>query len=215
MKCALRILIASCAAVLACSPARATTTFSIEPSTVNANPGDVGDTFDVVLTNNGPDPITVAAFDFEVSVTDSDITLTGADFTPVADPYIFAGDSVDEDLSLPLNLNSGLTLDANDSYDLSGGVTLASGESLSLGEVLFSVSPSAAGGPFTVSFTGTPAVADGNNLSDASGAAINVDNFTGGTIDISSVPEPSSLLLMLGGMAALVGWRRGIVSKLR
>jgi hypothetical protein len=103
-----------------------------------------------------------------------------------------------------LNFTSGQTLDASDSYDVVGsGVTLTSGESLALGDVLFNVSPTAATGPFTVSFTGTPAVADANNLSDPSFNPINVDTFTSGTIDISSVPEPSSLFLMLGGAAAL------------
>jgi hypothetical protein len=205
----LGILIASCAAVLICSPARASTSFSISPSTFDALPGDVGDAFDVVFTNLGPGSITVAGFAFEVSVTDTDITLTGADFSTSAYPYIFAGDSVDEDLSVPLNLpTSGQTLDANDTYDLSGGITLTSDESLALGEVLFSVSPTAATGPFTVSFTGIPAPSDANNLSDPSGNAINVDSFIDGTIDITgsteSVPEPSSFFLVLAGIAAVL-----------
>jgi hypothetical protein len=74
--------------------------------------------------------------------------------------------------------------------------------------VLFNVSPTAATGPFTVSFTGTPAVSDANNLSDPSFNPINVDALTHGTIDISSVPEPASLFLALGGLAALVARRR-------
>jgi len=204
----LGILVASCAAVLICSPARATTTFSIQPVTVNANPDDVGDTFDVVLTNNGPDPISVAAFEFEVSVTDPDITLTGADFSPSVHPYIFAGDSFDEVNSLPLNTDSGQTLDGSDSTNDLMGITLTSGESLALGEVLFSVADPATPGPFTVSFTGSPAVSDSNNLTDPSFNPINVDDFSGGTIDISGVstPEPSSFLLMLAGAATLAGW---------
>ncbi len=193
MKRAWGIFFANCAAVLVCSPARATTMFSIQPATVFAVPGAVGDAFDVVLTNNGPSDISVAGFNFEVSVTDPDITLTGADFSTGSFAYIFAGHSVDQDLSIPLNFTSGQTLDANDIYDVpASGVTLTSGESLALGDVLFSVSPAAATGPFTVSFTGTPAVSDANNLSDPSGDPINVDSFTGGTIHISNVPEPCS-----------------------
>lgn len=206
MKRTLGIFAASCGVVLMCCPARATTTFSIDPSTIGASPGDVGDAFDVVLTNNGPDSITVAGFAFEVSVTDADITLTGADFSTVAFPYIFAGQSFDQDLAAPLNFTSGQTLDAGDDSD-SAGVTLTSGESLALGNVMFDVANGAATGSFAVSFTGTP-TADFNSLSDASGNAINVDNFAGGAININTVPEPSSALLLLAGIGAIAGLAR-------
>lgn len=207
MKRILGILIASCAAAFTCSPARATT-FSIQPSAVLAPPGSSG-AFDVLLTNNGPGSITVGIFAFEVSVADTDLNLTGADFSTGASPYIFAGHSFDQDNSLLLNFSSGQTLDASDSYDISGsGVTLTAGESLALGEVLYSISPTAAPGPVTVSFTGTPSVADANNLSTPSFNAINVNTFSGGTITIGSVPEPSSIFLTLAGIAALAATRR-------
>jgi len=104
----------------------------------------------------------------------------------------------------------GQTLDGSDVTNDGAGITLTSGQSLALGRVLFDISPTAATGPFTVSFTGTPAVTDANSLSDPAGAPVSVDSFTSGTITItsSSVPEPSSLLLVLGGMAALVVRRR-------
>jgi len=204
MKRFFRILIASCAAVLVCSPARASTIFSIQPSTVAATPGSVGGAFDVVLTNSGPSSITVAGFSFEVSVTNTNITLIGADFSPASGAYIFAGDSEDEGLSIPLNITSGQTLDANDTYAGSGsGAILAPGQSLALGAVLFEVSPSAAPGLSTVSFTGGAAF---NNLSDPSGNLIAVGSFSSGTTDI--VPEPSSLFLTLAGVPVLAGWAR-------
>jgi PEP-CTERM motif-containing protein len=160
-----------------------------------------------VLTNNGPSSISVAGFFFEVSVTDPDITLTGADFSTGAFTYIFAGDSFDQSNSLPLNFTSGQTLDGSDSTNDGAGITLTSGESLALGRVLFNISPTAATGPFTVSFTGGT---DSNNLSNPAGGPVSVDNFTSGTITITSstVPEPASLFLVLGGMAALVVRRR-------
>jgi hypothetical protein len=202
MKHALGIFMTIWAAGLFCTPARASTLFSIDLVTLSANPGDVGDAFDVVLTNAGPSSITVASFDFEVSVTDPDITLTGADFSTVADPYIFAGDSVDEDLSLPLNFTSGSTLDANDTYDIANaGVTLASGESLALGEVLFDVADPATPGPFTISFTGGLGEFGNNNLSDAYSNAINVDYATSGAITVNplvTTPEPSAALPLAG-----------------
>jgi hypothetical protein len=203
---ALGILVASCAVMLVCSPARATTIFSIQPTTFAA-PGSTGNAFDVVLTNSGPGSIEVGGFSFEVSVTNPAISLTGADFTPIVAPYIFAGNSFDEDLPIALNSTSGATLDASDTYETAlSGVTLISGESLSLGEVLYNVAANASAGSFAVSFTGTPSVADANNLADNNGNAIDVGTFTSGTINI--VPEPSSLLLLLAGTAALAGLRR-------
>jgi hypothetical protein len=205
MKRTLGVFIAACAAVLFCSAARASTTYSIQPPTVGASRGDVGDAFDVVLTNSGPSSISVAGFFFEVSVTDPDITLTGADFSTGSFTYIFAGDSFDQNNFLALNTTSGSTLDGSDSTNDGAGITLMSGQSLALGRVLFNISPTAATGPFTVSFTGTPAVTDANSLSDPAGAPITVGSFTSGTITItsSSVPEPSSLWLVLGGMVAV------------
>jgi len=209
MKNALRLLVASCGAALICSSANATS-FSIQPSTVTASPGAVGDAVVVVLTNNGVSSITVGTFAFEVSATDPDITLVGADFSTGATPYIFAGQSADQTFSLPLlDSTTGQTLDASDSFfPFGSGVTLTSGESLALGEVLFDVSPTAATGPFTISFTGSPAVANGNNLSDPNGNNIPIDTFTSGTINITSTPEPSSLLLMFAATAALAAWKR-------
>ena len=207
MKRSFGVFVASFAAVLVCSSARASTVFSIQPSTVTATSGSAGNALDVVLTNSGPSSITVAGFTFEVSVTNPGITLTGADFSPAAFPYIFVGDSYYEGLSIPLSFTSGQTLDAGDVYGIFGsGVTVASGQSFALGRVLFDVSPSAAIGAFLVSFTGGSAVGDANSLSDSSGGAISVDSFTGGTIEV--VPEPCSIFLVLVGLSALA-WRGG------
>lgn len=206
MKRILGILTASCFALT--FPFAHATTFSIQPSAVTAPLGSSG-AFDVLLTNNGPGSITVGIFAFEVSAADTDVNLTGADFSTGAFTYVFAGHSFDQDNSLTLNLTSGQTLDASDSYDISGsGVTLGSGQSLALGEVFYTVSPTAAIGPVMVSFTGTPSVSDGNNLSDPSFNAIAVDTFASGTITITSTPEPSSIFLTLAGIAALAATRR-------
>jgi hypothetical protein len=194
---------------LLCSPARASSIyFSIQPSGISAAPGDAGDSFDVVLTNGSGSDINVAAFAFEVSVTDPDITLTGADFSTIADPYIFAGDSYDEDNLWPLDLGSGQTLDAMDFTNDYANITLTPGESLGLGGVQFDVADNAATGPFTVSFTSG---ADYNYLSDALGdlsypdisstATITIDSTAATTTD--STPEPASWLLLAGGLAAL------------
>ncbi len=193
--------------------ANAAIIYSISPVTVSAQPGDSGDLFDVLLTNSGPAPVSVAGFSFEVTAADPDITLTGADYSPVAAPYIFAGNSYFQENGIPLNFvnadgGSPQILDAGDVAADSIGTTLAAGESVGLGQVLFDVDNSAQPGPFAVSFSGeVSGIADANNLSTPEGDTISVDSFSGGTISVSgvpSVPEPASLMLALFA-APLVG----------
>jgi len=209
MKHLLGLLAAPCLACLLCAPVRASaiesTSYSIAPVTVAASAGDVGDAFDVLLTNNGSFDISVAAFAFEVTVADTDVTLTGADFSTTAAPYIFAGDSFDQFNSFTLDTPGGIdstaqTLEASDLTNDLAGILLAPGQSLALGEVLFNVANGATPGPFGLSFTGSSSVADSNSLSDPSANAIPVDNFYGGTIMIGSVPEPGTALPLAGAL---------------
>lgn len=204
----LRTLITAYAGVLACSSARADMIFSIQPSTVTAAPGDIGDVLDVVLKNTGLSSISVQSFAFEVSVSDPDITFTGANFS-TALPYIFAGNSFDVNNSLPLDADGpGQVVDGSDLTNDFTGVTLASGQSLALGHLLFNVSPSAVTGLVPVSFTG-PTVS--NSLSDPSGGNIPLGTPSGGNINVSNVsttPEPSSIFLMVVGMAGMGAWSR-------
>jgi hypothetical protein len=192
--------LAICAVGLICSIAGASTTYSIDPATISASPGDTGDSFDVFFTNNGPDTLSVAAFSFEVSVADTDITLTGADYSTVVSPYIFAGNSFFQDLPSPLNFvnidgYSPQILDAADLTNDGTGVSIGAGQSADLGTVFFDVADPAQAGPFTVSFTGEVSdVANANNLSTPDAVGISVDSFSSATINVASVPEPSSIL---------------------
>jgi len=217
MKRDLSIFVAICAVGLI--PAHAATMYSISPATISASPGDVGDSFDVVLTNNGPDPISVAAFAFEVTVADPDVTLVGATYS-TALPYIFDGDSFDQinaaliesfcscsyPLSIPNVDTTNQTLVGSDVTNDDAGITIASGESFGLGHVLFDVAPGAAPGPFDLTFTGnfSGVVGDSNNMSDPLGNLISVDDYSEGSISVSSVPEPSSLSLSLGALTVAV-----------
>jgi hypothetical protein len=208
------ILTVICAAGLVCSPALAgTVTYSIAPSTIDAAPGDVGDAFEVLLTNGSASSIDVQSFFFQVSVTDTDISFTNANFSTTPNAYIFAGDSFDQNpppSTLYTNTLPALFVDGSDLTNDGAGITVTSGESLALGEVYFNVAAGAAGGPATVSFSGSSA---SNSLSDPSGDSIAIGSLTSGTIDIASstnTPEPSSLFLTLGAMAARFGRiRRG------
>jgi hypothetical protein len=176
---------------------QAGTLLSIQPGAVPAGTPSTGNVFDVLLTNTGPSSITVGGFAFGVSVTNPDITLTGADFATLIDPYLFVGQSLDVDLSTSLNSSSGATLDGGDASD-GTGATLAAGQTLALGEVFFSIAANAIPGLNTVSFTGGTS---GNNLSNVAGGPITIDNLTNGSVNIT-VPEPPSLLL---GLIALSG----------
>ena len=193
------ILTAACLAGVFCAQVQASTILSFQPSPVLAMPGDTGDAFNVVLTNTGPGTISVAAFSFEVTVADASITFTGADFSTTPG-YIFAGDSFDQINGFALNalITNPQVLDATDGTNDFTGVTLNPGNAFSLGRVLFNVSPTAAFGPIGLSFTGGSVV---NALSDPSGLPINIDTLS--DTDINIVPEPSSLLLMVAGLAFL------------
>ena len=104
-----------CAMVLVCPSAHATTLLSFWPASVLVNAGAVGDSFDVLLTNNGPGTISIQSFSFQVSVIDPDITFTGADFSTGALTYIFAGDSFDVINGFTLNTDSaGQTMNGSD-----------------------------------------------------------------------------------------------------
>lgn len=183
----------------AAAPCGASVVVSISPTPVDAGPGASG-AFDVVLTNTGSSAssINVGSFSFEVTVAGTGVTFTGADFSTVADPYIFAGESFDVDNGLPLYFSSvpSQTLDAADSSD-STGTTLAPGTSYSLGLVQFSVASNAAFGAYGITFTGGNGLA--NSLTDPSGTPIAIDSLNGGSVDV--VPEPASALMTLAGAA--------------
>jgi hypothetical protein len=178
------------------------------PTSVSA--GGTG-AFDVVLSDAaGGTGVTVGGFDFDVEVAaTSGVTLTGADTSvPSVPGYIFSGNS----LFGPVLTDSGSTptdLTASDIAAIFGtGYTLAGGGSIDLGEVLFDVSPTAPTEMANVQFVSGIFNTD---LSDPNGVNIPINNETGGAIDIigTAVPEPSTLIMLLGAIpfALLIGLR--------
>jgi PEP-CTERM motif len=180
-------------------PADATLIISVEP--VTAAPGTTGGTFDVLLTDSGSAGVSVAGFSFEIQSSNPAITFTGAFTSTATATYIFNGNSL---FGPEIDTQTTPSLIAQD-LAASGSTILNSGDVVGLGQVFFNVSPTATPGPVTVSFTGGLA---GNDLSDPAGANIPINTFTSGTINITSTPEPSSLLMLLAGTAALAAWNR-------
>lgn len=171
---------------------------------VYAAPGSSGNAIEVYLLNTGGSSIVIGGFNFEISA-DSDIVFTGAGFSTSA-PYIFAGDSFDYMNSVPLGILTLSSLSANDIFDIpGGGTTLGAGDTLGLALVTFDVSPTAAAGPVTVSFSIGPS---DTNLSDQLGDSIPIDRFVGGTINVpAAVPEPSTAAMFLAALMGLGVWR--------
>jgi hypothetical protein len=192
--------------------ASASVIYSITPIQPVAAPGDIGDAFEVIVTNTGPASISVAGFTFAISTTDPDITFTSAITSTTTDPYIFAGDSFDNHVSIPLNLNSGMSLKANDETFDNTGITIGASSSMALGRVFYNVSGGAiVPGSFTVAFVTDPGM---NSLSTpAPTSSITIDTLQSETILIDT-PEPGALLLVPGGLLAL-WWKRSSIAARR
>lgn len=201
------------AALLAVPSARADLIIAV--SSKVADIGSTGNTLEVDLTNTGISDVTVGAFSFGISTITPNIDFTEATSNTTA-PYLFAGDSGDLLLFglTHIDTSNGQSLQAND-FSFSGlGDLVAGGTTVGLGEVSFDVSSAALPGPYTVTLAAFPTT----SLADASVPANNLP-FTGsnGTITLvsplSSVPEPSTLLLFSTGLALLaaraMGRRRG------
>lgn len=198
-------LFAVCAAAVTIAPAHAAT-ITLVPSNAVAFPGDTGGTFEVDLTNDGEAGISVLSFSFELSVTDPDLSLTGASFA-TSSRYIFTNDSFDQesDPPAPLNYDSGATLDASDITADFTGITIAAGQTVGLGLIGFDVAPGAAPGTFAVSFTGGTGADGANDIVDSSFATID-STFNDGTVSINAVtsaPEPATFWL-LGSILAMI-----------
>jgi hypothetical protein len=186
------------AVALAVTAMPATGGVIFEIGSVFASPGSAG-MIEVDVQNTGGSSVVVGGFNFEISG-DSDIDFTAAGFATFA-PYIFAGDSFDQANSAPLNTSTGSSLSASDLSNSGNGDTLGAGQTAGLALVTFIVSPTAAPGPVTVSFSTDPA---DTSLLDPNGDAITIDTFASGTIDV--IPEPSTAAMLLAALMGLGAW---------
>ena len=184
----------------ATAPAEAGLLFDIAPN--SAAPGTSG-SLEVTLTNTGPGPldfISVAGFSFEIRAAGTDVTFSDVTTLTSLFPYIFPGsDSTFGPGSLAPTINpDGNTISALDIYGGSSptGVTLNPFETVSLGLVSYSLSNSATSGLIPITFTAYPAT----NVNDSVGDLPVTLSSTGGlNVVVASIPEPSSVTLMLLG----------------
>ena len=176
----------------------------IGAQSVSANAGSTGSSFEVYLTNTGTSSIDVAAFSFEISTANSNVSFTGAT-TSTTDPYIFAGNSLfGPGIGPVVDTVPGQSIDASD-LNVVGSSTIDPGAIFGLGEISFDVAPGTTPGNYAVSFTSFPST----SFSDLAG-----DNLAFTTSDgsitvngTSQVPEPSGLWLVASSVAGWL-WKR-------
>ncbi len=189
--------------VLFAAPPLARASLIISVQSVGANSPSSADALDIRLSNTGPGSVTLGSFSFGVSVTDPAITFTSATIATVMAPYVFAGQSLfgpTISTSVP-----GQTLDASDATFTFA--TIAGGTTVGLGHVFFSVAAGDTAGPKAVALAAFPTT----ELLDVNGSPMPFQNLNG-TITItatsSSVPQPSTILLVLTGITSLTLARR-------
>jgi hypothetical protein len=166
--------------------------------TIDALPGSTG-TFDILLENTGPSSVAIGGFSFGISTTNPSILFTDATINTVSAPYIFGIDSL---FGPDIALTTGTSLTANDNPASVGSYDVPAGETVGLGNVSYSISSTSPFGAFAITFAGFPTSA----LVNAAGADIPITTLSNGSFEVT--PEPSSILLALGGLLAGLSLRK-------
>lgn len=173
--------------------------------------GSTGDSFDVDIQNTGAAAQSLDAFSLGLSVASSNIIFTGGN-TSTSLAYVYSGNSFDVINGFPYTAvppPNGQTLEGSDSPNLLPG-SIAGSTTVGLGHILFNVAPGTPAGPITVSIV--PDCSTVNACTSLSDANFNSIPFSvaNGTITVTttSSPEPSTLLLALFAVPAIVLRRR-------
>jgi hypothetical protein len=181
---------AALAGILASASCFATNILTIPAATAPA--GSIGNTFDITLATTGTG---LDAFSFVITSTNPGITFTSAsDATTLA--YVFSGTSL---FAPNLDTANGTTLVAS---DLSIPPVALSAGNYGLAHIFFDVASTVAPGTYGIGF-----ILAGTSLADG-GAIVGFETKRGSITVTSSVPEPASGLLLLGGLVAVWRFRR-------
>jgi hypothetical protein len=185
------------AALLLSLPAKGSSILSIE--SVSGAPGSTG-TFEVLLTNTGASPQNIAAFNFELTTSDTNITFTGVSTSTTPATYIFPSSFFGPNIT---TFATGQSVEAGDVDATFAGTNVGSGATYGLGNVSYSIAAGAVnGGIADIVFAAFPS----SSLSDSGGNNVPFTAESGTiTSESSSVPEPSTTL-PLGGALLAVAW---------
>jgi hypothetical protein len=189
----------------------------ISAPNLSASPGDVADTFDLVLTDT--DPAGTAAYHIQsFSIVLSLQGAAGVGFTDVTtatgpmSPYIFSPSFDDQNGLMLSDITPGTITLSFTAGDSQGGTTAAyqtvgPGQIFGLAHVTFAVDATAATGARALHFDPT-----GTNLSDENGNLITMSLTPSqdGSITVATgggtvvTPEPSTLVTALTGVGAVL-----------
>jgi hypothetical protein len=177
----------------------------IEAPAITVDPGTSG-SFDVLITSTGG-TFDVAGDTIELSLTGlSGVTFTGV--LPQANPpnsYIFVDPASTQGGTFSFDTFPNTQFDVFDSeFGPLGFRAINSGDFFGVVNVQYSVAASAVPGA-----TGTLTIGPDTSLSDSTGAGISFTSQAGFiTIAASTVPEPSSVLMLAIGFAGVYCFRK-------
>jgi hypothetical protein len=174
------------AVLLLSVPAKADIVLSLE--SVTGAPGSTG-TFDVLLTNTGSSSQNIAAFNFELTTPDTNISFTDVTTSTTTATYIFPSSFFGPDIT---TIASGQTVEAGDVDATFNGTDVAAGATYGIGNVSYSIDPGAINGEIAevdfAAFTDT-------SLADSQFNNVGFSSQSGTiTVQTSTVPEPSTAL---------------------
>lgn len=189
---AITAVLATCVHGVTISPTVVVSSLQVAPAT---GPQDA--TLHVSIENEGQPAISIAAFQFELSIAGPDDAVkfigTGA---PQSHPYLFAVASAGPLASVGAN---GLTISFGDFLD-SGFAEASHG--VGLASIMLRIEPQAAGKTYEVRFN-TDQAASFLAVGTSAFVPFNARNAT-----IAVVPEPSTAIALILAVAALACYRR-------
>jgi hypothetical protein len=186
------LAVVAVAVLLLSVPAKADIVLSLE--SVTGAPGSTG-TFDVLLTNTGSSSQNIAAFNFELTTPDTNISFTDVTTATTTATYIFPSSFFGPDIT---TIASGQTVEAGDVDATFNGTDVAAGATYGIGNVSYSIDPGAINGEIAevdfAAFTDT-------SLADSQFNNVGFSSQSGTiTVQTSTVPEPSTALPLAGAM---------------